>query len=114
MNSGSFIDKQSPLNELPESGQSTREQITQNTAARPGETTPLNPPVTKQSGDTKAALIGGKTLLLIEPEPLLRKALSMLIESLGGFSVIAEAGTADEALLAFERSSPDLVLAELS
>jgi two-component system, NarL family, response regulator NreC len=118
MNSGSPINKQNESSreksgaETLTSGYSTS--LTNNT---PENTirTPSRPTNGRTLADKEQKpLIGGKTLMLIEPEPLLRKALSMLIESLGGFSVVAEAGSADEALQVLERSVPDLILSELS
>jgi DNA-binding NarL/FixJ family response regulator len=49
-------------------------------------------------------------ILLIEEESLVRAALFALVKSWGGFEVIAQAGTKDEALDQFHRLHPDVVL----
>ncbi len=51
------------------------------------------------------------TILLVEDEPMLRQAFRLLLEDAG--YVIAEAGTAAEALDAVAAAAPDLVLLDL-
>jgi DNA-binding NarL/FixJ family response regulator len=52
--------------------------------------------------------------LLVEDHPIFRKGLAQLIMTKEGYEVVAEAGNRAEALEAFERCSPDLVVMDIS
>lgn len=54
------------------------------------------------------------TILLVDDHPVLRQGVSRLIESEPGLHVVAEAQTADEALEAAEKHSPQLAIVDLS
>lgn len=52
-------------------------------------------------------------LMLVDDHPLVRDGLRVRLESVPGFNVVAEAGSADEALAAAQARPPDLVLMDI-
>lgn len=53
------------------------------------------------------------TILLIDEQKVVRKGLKSLLESVGGFQVIGEAGDGQEAIKLVRELTPDVVLTEL-
>lgn len=55
-----------------------------------------------------------KDIVIVDDHKLFREALKTVIKTAGGFEVIAEAGTAAEAVLKAENRLPDLFLVDIS
>jgi DNA-binding NarL/FixJ family response regulator len=53
------------------------------------------------------------TILLVEPSPIVREGLRLLLEGRAGFVVVGEAGDGRRAVEMAERLSPDVVVTEL-
>jgi DNA-binding NarL/FixJ family response regulator len=68
----------------------------------------LTAPTTDPAGPVR------KTLLLVDDHPILRRGLTVLIESEPGFVVSGAAGTRVAALEAIAKSQPDLVIVDLA
>ncbi len=56
----------------------------------------------------------GKTVLIVDDHPMLRRGLAALIESEPGLGVCGEAASCTAALAAIRRHSPDLVIVDLA
>jgi DNA-binding NarL/FixJ family response regulator len=52
-------------------------------------------------------------ILIVDDHPVVREGLTMIIESQADLKVVAEAGTAEEALALFEEHLPDITLMDL-
>ena len=55
-----------------------------------------------------------QSVLLVEPETLVRFAIKRLIDSLDGFHVEAEAGSVSDAVKQIEKSEPELIVTEIA
>lgn len=53
------------------------------------------------------------TILLVDDEPHIRKFVGLILKQLGASNIV-EAGNGQEALAAYERENPDLVLLDIS
>lgn len=54
------------------------------------------------------------TVVLVDDHPLIRAGIRALIDEIDGFAVVAEAGTAEEALTLIERHAPALLVTDIS
>jgi two-component system, NarL family, nitrate/nitrite response regulator NarL len=63
--------------------------------------------------DPADAITDTVRLLLVDDHPLVRDGLRARLESVPGLRVVAEAGSADEALEAAARAAPDLVIMDI-
>ena len=52
-------------------------------------------------------------VLLVDDEPLVRFGLRTVLESVGGFEVVGEAGNGEEGVRAAQRLQPDVVLVDI-
>jgi DNA-binding NarL/FixJ family response regulator len=55
-----------------------------------------------------------KKILLVDDHPLMRKGLALTLNSEADLEVVAQAESAEDALDAFEKTSPDLVVVDIS
>lgn len=57
---------------------------------------------------------GTRTVLVVDDHPVVRKGVRTIVESLGQFEVVGEAGDGAEAVTAAEATKPDIVILDLA
>ena len=62
----------------------------------------------------RSAADGAIKILLVDDHPIVREGYRRLLERLGGFQVVGEAGEAAAAYDLFRRSAPDVVVMDIS